>query len=574
ELFLGHHDGGFLIQNQQLKQISTTLGNWKIIPLTKHPDYYLMGTYEGLVLYHKKGNDWKRIKKYDNFKESCRIIEQDQAGNIWVSHPYRGIYKVELAADLSTIKVKLYGAIDGLPSNNLNHVFKINDAIVFTGETGIYKYDEASNRFKSYPELTNLLGPTTSIHRFFEDSKGNIWFVTSEETGILSIDDRGVTKSFTKKVYPELNDKLVRGFEFIYPYDDNNVFIGAEKGFIHYNPSKDLVNESAGFMAHIVKVRAINSADSILIHGQYNSRQSELVNNLSAENNALRFSYVATDYRTKQASCYATKLEGYEDEWSTWSTKTEKDFTNLKPSDYRFLVKAKSIYEEESEIASYSFSINSPWYATPQAITMYVLLTLVFLSGLILVPRRKFQVERAALEATQKEKEIEHQKVVAQSEQAIISLKNEQLEAQIAHKNSELAISTMHLVQRSELIHQLQERLNKVARNTKDVVVSKELRKVNRLLKENTQVDDLWNQFAFHFDQVHIDFLQKVQEKFPQLTANDQKLCAYLKMNLSTKEIAPLMNISIRGVEVARYRLRKKLNLENTINLNKFMLEL
>lgn len=574
ELFLGHHDGGFLVKNQQLKQISTTLGNWKIIPLNKHPNYYLMGTYEGLVLYHKKGKDWQRIKKYDNFKESCRIIEQDQAGNIWVSHPYRGIYKVELASDLSTIKVKLYGAADGLPSNNLNHVFKINDAIVFTGETGIYKYHEASDRFTPYPELTNLLGPTTSIHRFFEDGKGNIWFVTSEETGILTIDDRGVTKSFVKKVYPELNDKLVRGFEFIYPYDEHNVFIGAEKGFIHYNPSKNLVNEDAGFMAHIVKVRAINSADSILIHGQYNSIQSNLLGNLSAENNALRFSYAATDYRTKQSLCYATKLEGYESEWSAWSTKTEKDFTNLNAGDYHFLVKAKSIYEEESEIASFSFRINSPWYATTQAIVMYVLLSLVFLSGLILVPRRKFQVERAALEATQKKKEIEHQKVVAQSEQAIISLKNEQLEAQIAHKNSELAISTMHLVQRSELIHQLQERLNKVARNTKDTIVSKELRKVNRLLKENTQVDDLWNQFAIHFDQVHIDFLQKMQEKFPQLTANDQKLCAYLRMNLSTKEIAPLMNISIRGVEVARYRLRKKLNLESTINLNKFMLEL
>lgn len=574
ELFLGHHDGGFLVKDQHLKQISTTLGNWKIIPLNKHPNYFLMGTYEGLVLYHRKGKDWQRIKKYDNFKESCRIIEQDPVGNIWVSHPYRGIYKVKLAPDLSTIKVKLYGAAAGLPSNNLNHVFKINDAIVFTGETGIYKYHEASDRFTSYPELSNLLGPTTSIHRFFEDRKGNIWFVTSEETGILTINDRGVTKSFTKKVYPELNNKLVRGFEFIYPYDEHNVFIGAEKGFIHYNPSKDLVNEDAGFTAHIVKVRAINSSDSILIHGQYNSIQSNLLGNLSAENNALRFSYAATDYRTKQALCYATKLEGYENEWSAWSTKTEKDFTNLNAGDYHFLVKAKSIYEEESEIASFSFKINSPWYATTQAIVMYVLLSLVFLSGLILVPRRKFQVERAALEATQKKKEIEHQKVVAQSEQAIISLKNEQLEAQIAHKNSELAISTMHLVQRSELIHQLQERLNKVARNTKDTMVSKELRKVNRLLKENTQVDDLWNQFAIHFDQVHIDFLQKMQEKFPQLTANDQKLCAYLRMNLSTKEIAPLMNISIRGVEVARYRLRKKLNLESTINLNKFMLEL
>jgi len=574
ELFLGHHDGGFLVKGPQVQQISATLGNWKIIPLHKHPTYYLMGTYDGLILYRKINNNWLRVKTYTNFKESCRIIEQDQLGNIWVSHPYRGIYKVQLADDLSTIKVKLYGSKDGLPSNNLNHVFKINNAIIFTGENGVYKYDASTDRFVSYPELTNLLGPQTSIQRFFEDFKGNIWFVTSKETGILNIDDKGITKSFTKKIYPELNNKLVRGFEFIYPYDENNVFIGAEKGFIHFNPSADLTNKQASFTAHIVKVKAINQADSVLIYGQYNGVESKLADNLAIENNALRFSYATTDFRTRQSLQYATKLEGYEKNWSAWSSKTEKDFTNLNAGDYHFLVKAKSIYDKESEIASFSFSINPPWYASTQAIIIYILLALAFLSGLILVPRRKFQVEKAALEATQKRKEIEHQKVVAQSEKAIISLKNQQLEAQIAHKNSELAISTMHLVQRSELIHQLQERLNKVARNTNDVQVSKELRKVNRLLKENTQVDDLWNQFAFHFDQVHIDFLQKVQEKYPTLTANDQKLCAYLRMNLSTKEIAPLMNISIRGVEVARYRLRKKLDLNSSVNLNKFMLEL
>lgn len=573
-LFVGHHEGGFFVNNQQLEPISSTLGNWKIIPLHKHPTYYLMGTYDGLVLYKKTKNNWQRIKKYTSLNKSCRIIEQDELGNIWIAHPYRGIYKVQLADDLLTIKVKLYGKKDGLPSNNLNHVFEINNAIIFTGETGIYKYETATDHFVPYTELTDLLGPTTSIHRFFEDDKKNIWFVTNKETGILNINDKGVTKSFTKKVYPELNNKLVRGFESIYPYDENNVFIGAEKGFIHFNPSKDLANKNRDFTVHIVKVWNINEKDGILIHGQYNSIQSKLSDNLPHENNALRFSYAATDYTTQQIMQYATKLEGYERDWSAWSTKTEKDFTNLNAGSYTFLVKAKSIYGQESEIASFVFRINPPWYASTQAIIIYALLIITFLSSLVLVPRRKFQVEKAALEATQKRKELEHQKVVAQREQAIISLKNQQLEEQIAHKNSELAISTMHLVQRSELIQLLQERLNKVAKNTKDAVTAKELRKVNRLLKENTEVDDLWNQFALHFDQVHIDFLQKIQERFPQLTANDQKLCAYLRMNLSTKEIAPLMNISIRGVEVARYRLRKKLDLGSTVNLNKFMLEL
>ena len=102
DLFMGHHNLGLII-NEQEQIISTTLGNWKLVPLVNHPNHYLLGTYEGLVLYRKDGKNWKRIKQYDGLKESCRIIEQDKSGNIWIAHPYRGIYKVQIKEDLSTI---------------------------------------------------------------------------------------------------------------------------------------------------------------------------------------------------------------------------------------------------------------------------------------------------------------------------------------------------------------------------------------------------------------------------------------------------------------------------------------
>jgi DNA-binding CsgD family transcriptional regulator len=85
-------------------------------------------------------------------------------------------------------------------------------------------------------------------------------------------------------------------------------------------------------------------------------------------------------------------------------------------------------------------------------------------------------------------------------------------------------------------------------------------------------MDQGWEQFAFHFDRVHSDFLAALKQEYPQLTANEQKLCAYLRMNLSTKEIAGLMNISVRGVEISRYRLRKKLQIPTETNLFQFLL--
>ena len=294
---------------------------------------------------------------------------------------------------------------------------------------------------------------------------------------------------------------------------------------------------------------------------------------LPYQNNALRFSYSSTHFESLQFLKFSTKLEGFDDNWSDWTEKSDKEYTNLNSGDYRFLVKAKSIQGQESKIAEFSFSINPPWYAAKEAIAVYFLLGLTFLSGLILIPRRKFQEEKALLESAQKRQAVVHQKIMEQNEKEIITLKNQQLETEIAHKDRELAISTMHLVQRKELIQQIQHTLNKIVKNTNDELVASDLRKVNRRLEESAQLSEIWNQFAHHFDQVHNDFLQKIRDKYPQLTANDEKLCAYLRMNLTTKEMAPLMNISIRGVEVARYRLRKKLNLDSGVNLNEFMLK-
>jgi DNA-binding CsgD family transcriptional regulator len=80
-----------------------------------------------------------------------------------------------------------------------------------------------------------------------------------------------------------------------------------------------------------------------------------------------------------------------------------------------------------------------------------------------------------------------------------------------------------------------------------------------------------WEQFAVHFDSVHTNYLKRLKEHFPDLSTTELKLAAYLKLNLTSKEIAQLMNISIRGVETSRYRLRKKLALDNKINLYDFL---
>ncbi|PZQ79039.1 MAG: histidine kinase, partial [Flavobacterium johnsoniae] len=98
--------------------------------------------------------------------------------------------------------------------------------------------------------------------------------------------------------------------------------------------------------------------------------------------------------------------------------------------------------------------------------------------------------------------------------------------------------------------------------------------KIRKSIKINALNKNEWESFEHNLMQSHEEFVHKLSNKFPMLTSKDIKLCIYLKMNLSSKEIAPLMNISFRGVELHRYRLRKKLGLTSDDNLSKFMINI
>jgi DNA-binding CsgD family transcriptional regulator len=93
-------------------------------------------------------------------------------------------------------------------------------------------------------------------------------------------------------------------------------------------------------------------------------------------------------------------------------------------------------------------------------------------------------------------------------------------------------------------------------------------------LSEDDNMDQEWENFTKHFDKVHSDFVVGLKEKHPNISASELKLCAYLRMNLTTKEIAQLMNISVRGVEISRYRLRKKLGIPSEQNLFDYLINI
>lgn len=571
DLLLNHHEGTFVIKNNTAVRIPSKNGSWIQLPVLENK--YLSGYYDGLLLLEKDAA-WRIIEDFENdWRESCRIIVKDEQGNIWVSHPYHGLFKLRFNADFSKLEsYQLYNSKQGFPSDLNIYVFKIGEEAVFCGERGVYSYNEETDRFDPNEKWNTIFGKETRVRRLIEASNGDIWFVTNNEIGVLEVKDGGIYKNINKRVLPQLKDRLVNNFEEIYPYDEENVFIAHEAGFIHYDPKH--TNTDTSFNALIRQVLTTKN-DSILYGGNSLAMlQSPVV---KYKHNSLRIAFSATYFGSIDNNQFQYALEGYDKKWSSWGTKTQVDYTNLNAGTYTFKVRAKNINGNVSNVATYNFKILPPWYASRLAFITYALLAGSSIFFLIFIPRKRFDREKTALQSEQKktllQKEREHQLIEQERQQQISQLEKEKLELQIQSKNQELASSTMHLVQKSEVLRKIKEELQKIVVSSKDEVTNKYIKRVIRKVSIDERIDEDWEQFAKHFDQVHSQFLQRLRSQYTQLTPKDHRLCAYLRMNLSSKEMASLMNISVRSVEVARYRLRKKLDLDGEVNLVEFMLE-
>ena len=584
-ILVNQHYGAFLLEQNSIKKFSSTKGSWKFLELENYPGYALEGTYSGLWLYKNENTSqtsqsvprWRVVKKLEGFDESARVFEEDMDGNIWVSHVYIGLYKIELTEDPGKISdIKLYLGENGLPDGYQIHVVKVRNEIIFTTPNGVYQYDKAADEFFPHEEFTTLLGENKNVRRILEDESGNVWFSVSSDFGLLNVKEQGVYNKLEMTYFNQIQDDLVNGFEHVYALDDHNVFIGSENGFVHYDPSRE-INTGFPFGIVIRKVISTTAGDSVIFDNNSASFREDAQMNLTHRMNDLRMSFSMPYYEKINRVQYCYLLEGFEDDWSMWALKTDKEYTNLPAGEYNFKVKARNAYGEISDEAIFSFKISPPWYASLLARIIYFIVVLTFLFLLYQFASRK---EKKKAEIYKKEqsikleqKEAEYKKEVERSETETMNLRNEKLRESINHKNSQLASTTMHLVQKSEILMKLKSDLKNLMKDAPDSIKGN-IRQIGRTIDADIQLDDNWKQFEVFFDQVHGNFFQRLRERFPELTPKDQKLCAYLRMNLTTKEIAPLLNISVRGVEISRYRLRKKLDLNTDTNLVSYIMDI
>jgi len=575
-------NGIFEIKGNSAKLVAKTDGAWLGVTIPNHPDLLLVGGYTGLHLLKKINQSWQYQNKIKGFEESSRIITIDNDDNIWIAHGYKGIFKIKLNKTFDGFSnMQFYGKENGFPSSLFLNTFKIKDQILFGTTKGVYKLNTISKKMIPDPVFRKSLGTDNHIRLLKADNNNNIWYVSGENTGKINRTKEGKF-DIDELPFRKLRYLYIPGFENIQTTANGDAFFGTQDGLIHYGSTSNKSYKSK-YKSVISEVKCIFPKDSLLFSSRYDVLPSDLKTTtaelypvLSYSNNALHFSFSSLWYDDAEATQYEYWLEGFEPKWSDWNLQTEKEYTNLGENEYVFHVRAKNIYDVVSEEALFRFEILPPWYRTKWAFLLYFILFGVLIYTIIKYQKNLAERERFQLILTQEKEllrnqaELNEQKLVLEQQNMVIIREN--LEATINLKNAKVASNTVNLIHLNEILLSIKELISQIDKQNDSRTNLSLLIKINRIIDHELQGDQHWNEFEEIFNQLHDNFMQRLKTSFPDLTPRDMRLCAYLRMNFNTKEIAPLLGISIRGVEDTRYRIRKKLQLSSEANITEFIL--
>ena len=556
-LFCGHDSGTFIIDNNNARLISGNSGTWKFATVPGNSNLLLQGNYTGISVLKKINNQWIYSNKINGFEYSSKYFEICKNGEICVSHEYKGVYKLKI--DKYFAQCFSFKKFENPTKGKNASLVKFNNTIYYANKTGVFKLNE----FKAIFEKDEFLSKTFEKQEYKSgklvvDKSNKLWVFTKNYINYFSLGK--LSEALKRNIIPipsSMSNSLL-GYENINQIGKSTYLIGTTDGYYTIDIDDLTFNNYSISITNIATNRVNESAKNALIFAEGSFKHND---------NNIIFSYTIPEYNKYINAEYQYLLEGVQDEWSEWSSKSNVNFKNLSPGKYVFKVRAKIGNSFSENTSVYTFVIMKPWYSNNFAILIYLILFIVLFYFVNKTYKNYYQ--------KQKEKLIEENNLLLEikeleNEQQLMKITNQQLSQDVDSKNKELAVSTMSLIQKNELLAIIKDDLNKTSENAGNKSIKSVISTINKNLKE----EDTWNIFKEAFNNADKDFLKKVKTSHAALTPNDLRLCAYLRLNLSSKEIAPLLNISVRSVEIKRYRLRKKMDLSHEQGLVEYILSI
>lgn len=576
KLYAGSHSGLFLLENGRAERLAATNGLWKVKQLRQRPEYAIGGTYEGLYLFEiDEKQELQLLHKIQGFDASSRFFEEDQKGRIWVSQYYKGLYQLSLSADMRKAVVKNVSEASDLPIQEQVILSQISDGLFLATPSGLFQLDPAKDTIRRADLFSDQVG-TREVYLLAQDQGNNVHIITEEAVAFFQRISTGnylfVPSSLYQLRYHLNNDLLNASVN-----TRQGIFFSANEGFIQYEPEKEIPLKVEKPLL-VNRVFSVTENKTIYARRPFEDSPASIPPlHIKSAAKVLKIDVESFQFNDLDGQEFRYSLKGLDPEFGEWTTSTTKEYTNLREGKYDFRFQTRNHLGQIIDGQALSLIVEPPFYRSTWAKAGYFVLA----GGLILLfvwgQRSRFRKKARKLRAVQElELSREQQKraeIKQKKEQELQRLREDKIQAEVQHLGRLLGASTMNLVVKNEFIESIKEELEELKKKGKRPEIKQTLEKIVKEIDVTLRVQEDWEQFEYHFDAVHGDFLTRLREDYPDLSPNEQKLCSFLRLNLNTKEIANLLGISIRGVEVARYRLRKKLALEKGENLSKFILE-
>lgn len=541
DLLCGHNSGTYMLDEGVFRPLTTTTGGYQTIKVPNRDATYVQGTYNGILRFVKEDGEWL-IDKVRGFDFPVKHLCFESPNILWAAHPYKGFYRIHFEGDnYDSIREVQQFKEKGSPSEYNVEVYNIKNHIVLNSEGLWYWYNPIGDRIVEFEEFEDYQGLELL---FFDD--GQYWFVEGEDQkAIIHTDLKGDSLMVTDL---PLRERLVPDSQKMVKVNDSIIFITLSDGFAKIHQSR---------LKAQMQQLVLPSPELILLRDQRETHPiaGERLKLAYRHSQALTIEVAAPGHFSPQ---YYFELSGPK-EYSEYSEIGFITFQNLPYGDYDFKVSTAGMDHQLSTPNTFGFTISPPWYLSNWSLVLYGVLGILAVWFVRRYNRRKLE---------RKHREME-ERMEKQQQQRMAQLEKEELAKEIRLKQNELASTTLNIAKKNEMMLEIK---NMLLVNKDKFPNSQRYRSFIKKLDGSIEDNEDWKRFEVNFKELHDDFFERLLKTYPSLTPKDLKLCAYLKMNLSTKEIAPLMAISIRGVEIHRYRLRKKLAVDGSENLSNFLI--
>lgn len=536
---IGHNDGTFCYENGSLTKINNISGGWNLSKSIINNTYF-QSTYSGVLVY----DDITKLtqnKIIGDLSKPIKYVAQNKKNEIWAADNYRGLYRVVYDDNYKTKKVENITQQSKIKNDFGVKIFEFRNEILFLINNLWYTYNSITNNLEENELFNSNFKNITDVVSIDEDH-----FVVLQDGILYHIYAKGnkfIWNIIQEKYYKGtlINDNL-RIFK-----TQNYYLLNLDDGFISLQRKYENKQNSNA------KIEAFNEGNLVL-------NDTKIKYNTELKINVISGIYGASKpnlfYKLNKSKEYTQISNGL------------IVLNNLSSGNHSVIV-YKHDGANYEKVSSFDFKVAEPWYFSFWMILLYLLIV-----GIVLFIYYKWNKLRYMQKLKLQAEELKHQREIlemelkAENELNLQEYEKHILELELQTKSSEVAGKSLSIAKQSEMIENIQSILD----SEKDF--NKLKSEIRKAIKINEVNKHEWEIFETNLNQIHNEFIINLSKKFPSLTPKDIKLCIYLKMNLSSKEIAPLMNISFRGVELHRYRLRKKLNLSQEENLSKFLLSL